>query len=99
MPLQFSRVRIERNYRTGIKIVAASFVAIPVRSRIAYAPIRQVELRIVGAGHPNGSSTVFPRIRIGWPCLVTGLARSGYGVKAPGFFSCFCVVCGDEPAD
>ena len=54
VPLQFSRVGVERDHAVGIQVVGGrARVAVPARVRIAGSPERQVRFRIVAAGVPD----------------------------------------------
>ena len=88
--LHGARVGIERDHRTRVEVVAGVEVARP-RTRVANAPERQVELRVVRALNPDRPAAVLPvvpspglgpwlarrRDRIGPPQRLTGLCVEG----------------------
>src|ERR1051326_7142725 len=96
IPLQVASVGIERDDAAGIEIVAIADVAIHVRPRIADAPIDEIQLRIVGAGDPGGSSTELPRLA--GPAIAPGFAVGGNSVESPDALSGVRVVSIDKPA-
>src|SRR2546428_13600201 len=71
MPFEFSRVRVERQHRVAVKIVAVSLGAVVVGAGIAWGPVQQPRLRIVGASEPRRGAAVLDRTsppRFGtWP--------------------------------
>ena len=71
--------------------------AIKVRARIAGAPVRQVEIGIVGAGHPDGAAAMFPIASA--PAIVAGLIRIGNRIEVPGLFAGLGFEGGDEAAN
>src|SRR5690348_9543958 len=81
MPLQLARVRIEREERAGVQVVARPALAVPVRVRVADAPIEQVQLRIVGARQPRRAAAALPDLA--FPRVAARLAGSGNRVEAP----------------
>src|SRR5262249_28168272 len=99
MPFQLAGIGIEGNNGTSIEVVALALIAVAIRAWISDAPVCQVAVRIVGTCHPDRSSAVLPGIAVCRPSLMAGFARSGNGVKAPGFFPGLCIVCRDEAAD
>ena len=109
MPFQLAGVGVERDDRIGVEVVAWPLRAVVVGAGVADAPIRQVELRIVGAGHPDRAAAVLPGVgiaealRVGFgqrlPRLVAGLAGRRNRVEAPCLLAGRRVVGGDEAAD
>src|SRR6266852_6307062 len=105
MPLELTRVGIERNDRSRVQVVARPLSRVVIGPWVPDAPIGQIEIRIVGAGDPDRATSAFPSLRIAIcgghrgavpPRLVTLLARSRNGVEAPGFLARFCIVGGEE---
>src|SRR5882672_328132 len=82
VPLEPTRVGIQREYTIGIEIIAGPWTAIEIRCRITRAPIQRVEFGVVGSRHPSGAAA--PQIRIAWPAFRAGLARAWNGPEAPG---------------
>ena len=72
---------IQREQRAGIEVVAGADVAVVVRTRIARAPVEQVQLRIVGAGQPRRRAAVLPRVAA--PRVRARLTRRRHGPEAP----------------
>ena len=97
MPLELTGVGVERDDRFAVEVVAGAAIAVPVGTRIADAPVGQIEIGIVGAGHPDRAAAGLPRIA--GPRLVSALARTGNGVEAPGLLAGAGVERGDKPAD
>src|SRR2546428_11097987 len=89
-------------------MAAGPLRAVVIRTDVAGAPVRQVEPWIVGAGHPDRTATMFPRVRIAeglglgrtaFPRLGTGLTRRGDCVEPPRFASGHGVIGSDEAPD
>src|SRR4029077_12977352 len=108
VPLQFSRVRVERDDRIGVEVVAGPLLAVVIRADVADAPVRQIQLRSGGAGQPNRSAAVFPRVgiakafalrRTALPRVRSLFAWRRNRVEAPRLFSCRHVIRGNESAD
>ena len=97
IPFQLAGVGIERDHGIAVEIGALANVAVPVGTGIADAPVGQIQLRIVGAGNPDGSAAVLPGIAR--PCLMAGLARAGDRVEPPGFFAGRGIVGREKPAN
>src|SRR5687768_13636104 len=72
---------LERDDAIRIKIRALSCLSIEVGCGIADTPVDEIEVGIVGAGHPRGASSEFPAVP--QPGLVPLFARPGDSVKAP----------------
>ena len=81
MPARRAGVPVQRDQGAGVQVVAGARVAVPIRPRIVDAPINQVELGIVGARHPGGSTAGLPRVT--GPGFVAGFARPRDCPKAP----------------
>ena len=97
VPAERAGRRIQRNQRAAVQVVALAGVAVPVRRRIPDAPVEQVEFRIVGAGQPRRRASSLPALTR--PRLVTRLAGSWNGLKAPCPRAGLRVVGIDETAD
>ena len=78
--LQRARVRIERDHGAGVEVVAGVEVARP-RPRVADAPEREVELRVVRALDPDRPAAVLPVVAL--PGVRAGLARRRDRVGSP----------------
>ena len=100
MPAQLSRVGVERDDRRGVQVVAFALEAVVVGAGVARAPEREIEIRIVRAGHPDRSAAVLPRLLIGAaPRAEAAVGRTGGRVEAPDLFARLHVVRVDEAAD
>jgi hypothetical protein len=97
VPLQFTRVGVERDGGIGIEIVAEASSAVRYRTGVPGAPVGQVEIRVVRPGVPYSTASGLPGIAR--PGLTARLTRCWNGVKAPDFFSCCHLECSDEAAD
>src|SRR2546426_4689164 len=97
MPLELPRIGVDRDCRIRVQVVALAIVAVPVRRGIACAPDDQVELGIVGTGHPGWRATVLPFV--GGPGLISLLAGSGNCPKTPAALSGLDVIRVEESAD
>src|SRR5439155_12912365 len=97
VPLEPSRVRIERDDAVRIEIVARPLIRVPVRTGIADSPIHQIQIGIVRSGQPDRRTTVLPVVAL--PRLVARLVRARNRVEAPGFATGLRVICGDEAAN
>ena len=96
MPLQFSGLRIQRDDRIRVEVVAFAIVAVEIRRRIAGRPIEGVELRIVGACQPRGRSRV--RDAASLPRFRSRLAWRRHRPEAPHFFARCLIECGEKAA-
>ena len=96
IPFELSRIRIEGDYRAGIKIIAVTSLCVHIRPRIPRRPVNQIQLGIKGAGHPSRAPGVFRREIA--PGFGTRLTSSGNCPEAPEFFSGCSGQCGDKPA-
>ncbi len=97
MPLERAGVGVESEDGVGIEVVPGPLVWIPVRPWIPSPPVRQIEGRIVGAGHPDRAPARLPGVSL--PRVVAGLAGSGNGVKAPDFLAGARIMRSHEAAD
>src|SRR2546426_10854897 len=97
MPLELPRIGVDRDCRIRVQVVALAIVAVPVRRGIACAPDDQVELGIVGTGHPGWRATVLPFV--GWPGLIPFFTRSWNGPEPPAPSPGFRVVGVEESAN
>src|SRR5207244_13166939 len=89
---------IQRQQRTGIKVVAWTVVAVPVWSWVSRHPIERAQLRIVRAGEPRRSSAGLPAV-LAAPRLAAGLTGSGNRVTPPDALAGLRVVGVDESAN
>ena len=80
VPPELAGVRVERDDRIGVEVVAGPLRAVVVGADVADAPVGQVELRIVGARQPDRPAAVLPGLGIADGRV--GGARSH--VSAPG---------------
>ena len=80
MPLDLAGLRVEREHRAGIEIVAGAHGRVE-RSRIADAPIDRVQLRIIRAGDPGRSAAQLPGVAL--PGIAAGLIGTGDRIGAP----------------
>ena len=83
VPLQGARARIDGDQRVGVEIVALAVVTVIIRIRIAGAPVQEIELGIVGAGHPRAAAAAFQHTGVGGPRLAAPLPKTGNGVEPP----------------
>src|SRR5215470_1378013 len=96
MPLQFACIRIQRDDRARVKIVAGTRISVPVWACVPRAPINEVQFRIVAAGRPYRAAAVLPALAA--PRLVARFARFGNHMEAPFLVSVLCVECCDVTA-
>ena len=96
MPLDRAGVRVDRDGRGGVEVVAGPLIAEPRRA-VAGAPEGDVGLGVVGAGHPDRGAAALPGVAL--PGVVAGLARTGDGVGLPHLLAAVGIVGGDEAAD
>jgi hypothetical protein len=97
MPLQFSRVRIQRDDAVAVEVVAFAIVAVPIGPGITDAPIRQIQFGIVRTGQPDRGASGFPRVPL--PRFEAGFAGSGHEIEAPRFVAGGDVKRGEESTD
>src|SRR6185503_20766490 len=96
MPLQRAGIRIQREERIGVEIGARTALAIPVRVRIAGAPVEQVQRRVVGAGEPRRRAAALPDVAL--PGVAARFARRRNRVEAPQALAALRIVRIDEAA-
>src|SRR5207247_2283228 len=89
-------LRLERDHRVRVQVVAQAMVAEVIRPRIARGPEHEIELRVVGARHPGRAAAVLGELPL--PAVRTRLARVRHGPEAPCFLSGRDVERRDEPA-
>src|SRR5579859_3846214 len=95
MPFQLAGIGIQGYQAARVKIVAGAIVSVEIRSRIARAPVDEVELGIVGAGNPGRAATALPRIAT--PGGAAWLAFGRDSPEAPDPLSGIDIVSVDEP--
>ena len=96
MPFQPPALRVERDDRVRVQIVARTIVADQIGRRIPRRPVQRVELRIVGAGQPRRGAGM--RDALALPRLRRALARRRRGPEAPRFLPRLLVERRDEAA-
>jgi len=72
---------IDRQQRAGVEVISGADVAVPVGSRVADAPVQEVQSRVIGAGQPGRAAARLPALLA--PGLVPRLAGSGDRVGPP----------------
>ena len=93
---QLAGVGVKGHHRRRVEVVAGALVADPL-GRIAGAPVREVELRVVRPGDPDGYSARAPRVTL--PGVRSRLARSRDRERLPRGAAGSSVQGLDEPAD
>src|SRR5262245_13242096 len=78
--LQRASVRIQGNHRVGVEIISTALLP-DEGARIASAPIRQIEWRIITAGDPDRRATSLPGLAR--PALAAGFTRTWNCVSLP----------------
>ena len=94
--LQRARLDVERDDGVRVEVVAGARVAGPW-ARVAGAPVREPELRIEAARHPDGRAAGAPRVA--GPGVVAGLAGRGDRVGFPDLLAGVRVERDDEAAN
>ena len=86
MPPQLARVGIQRDHRARVEIVTRALCPVEIRTRIADAPVRQVELRVIRPRHPDRTAAVTPGLRIAVCGRVRRARQPGLmpGLSGPG---------------
>src|SRR5215468_6560351 len=95
IPDALTGLRPHREHRVGEQIVALAGARVPGR-RIADAPIDEIELRIIGAGHPARATT--GELRIAFPALGARLALGRNGVGPPEMLAGLGIVAFEQAA-
>ena len=80
MPFDLAGLRLEREHRAGVEVVAGAHRRVE-RAGIADAPIDRVQLRIVGAGDPGRSAAELPGVAL--PGVAAGLFGTGDRMGPP----------------
>src|SRR6185369_248348 len=83
VPAVFTRLRVERDDRIGIQVVARAHGAVEVGPRIARGKVEKAELGIDRRRLPNRSAAVLPDLAVLRPRLVAALARGWDRVERP----------------
>ena len=96
VPLHLPGVGVERHHRVGVEVVAHAHGAVVVGSWVSSAPVDQIQLGVVGAGHPGGRPAPAPRIAR--PCPAVGVVGAGGRVETPLALARVDVVGVHEPA-
>ena len=81
MPLQLPGIRVKRDNRIAVQIVALPDITVEIRRRVPNRPIQQVQLWIVASGQPCGATRMHPRVPR--PALRARLARPRDAVEPP----------------
>src|SRR5579863_1115167 len=81
VPLQFSGIGVKSQQATGVEIVAGANAAVVVGGGIARSPVKSVQVRIIGAGHPCRAAAV--QIGVARPALVALFTGTGNGPEVP----------------
>src|ERR1035441_8448975 len=81
MPFQRSRGGVESDDAARIKVVSAPVGGVQVRRGVSHAPIEEVEIGVVGAGHPCRAAAEAPTVA--GPGFRAFLARRRDRVEAP----------------
>src|SRR5262245_19645949 len=97
MALDLAVVRVERDNRRGVEVVARPLIAEPWRG-IAGAPKGHVAFWIVGGRDPDRAATALVVIATRGPRLAARLAWCGYGVGLPQFLAGLGIERSDKPA-
>ena len=97
IPLDRAGRDVERDHRRDIEVVARTLIA-DRRPAVARAPVGEVRLGIVVAGHPHGRAAGLPVIAFR-PRLAARLAGRGHGVGAPALLARLEIEAGDEAAN
>src|SRR5688572_7597380 len=97
MPFELAGVRVERDDRIGIEVVAGTLCGIPIRSGVADSPVRQVQVWVIGACDPDRRASVLPVVAL--PGFVAGLTGPGDCVETPYLTTSPRVECGDEASN
>ena len=81
MPLQRTRIGVERHDAARVEVVARPHITVHVRPRIAGAPIDQVQIRIVRPRNPGRTPAALPGVAV--PGLVSRLTRTRHRPEPP----------------
>ncbi len=68
-PHQLPRIRIQRNQRAGVEIIARPRAAVQNRSRVPGSPVNQIQLGIICPGNPRHSSRGLLRSPSRWRAI------------------------------
>ena len=80
-PCELTRVRIERDDAAGVQVVAGAHLSVEHRCRITRAPEHQVQVRVVGAGHPYIAAGRLALGTHGVGCDPVPLRRARVGIQ------------------
>src|SRR5690606_23192097 len=97
MPDDFTGIRVQRQGGVGVeqRSITRAAQRLGQRRGNARTPIGQVQLGVVGAGHPRGSVEARFQRQVA-PAVATFFTRTRDGVTAPDFFARIHVIGGNE---
>src|SRR4051812_39555121 len=96
MPLQLTRVEIQRQNRARVQIVAPAIIPVEIRTGVPGGPVHRPRLRIVTPRQPRRTASVIDVAAL--PGLRARLAARRNGPEPPNFFAGLLVVRGQESA-
>jgi hypothetical protein len=64
IPSELAGFGFERLNGIAVQIVAPPFIAIVIQTWVSSGPVQQIELRIVGPGHPGGPAAVLGELSL-----------------------------------
>src|SRR5262249_52223856 len=97
IPLDYSCRGVNRQQRTGVKIVAGPRVSIPIRPRIASAPVKQIQFWVIRTCEPRRACACLPTVAA--PGFAPRFFRPGNRPATPGKFSGLRVISVEESAN
>src|SRR5438552_3186624 len=97
MPARLAGLDVDRDERARVEIVALARIAVPVGTRIARAPVEQLQRGIVRAGQPRRAAAVHPAVA--GPRLAAGFAGRWHREEAPDLLAGLRIVRVEESAN
>lgn len=96
VPFELSRIWIQRQQGTGIKVVAGAHAGVVIGRGIAGAPVEDIEIGIVGTRDPRGPAAV--QVEVPGPAFIAFFAGAGDRPKTPLLLPGLRIVCRYEAA-
>ena len=85
VPPALAGVRVQGNHGIREQVVPQAHIAVPVRPRVAHAPVHEIQFGVVAGCDPDGGPASLPRVS--GPSVVAELSRAWDRVEAPAALS------------
>src|SRR5947209_14152290 len=96
VPAEFSGARIESYHTVRKEVGPGTFLTQEGGRRVAYAPVQEIQLRVISPGRPGGGSARLPGVAR--PRVMPEFPRTRHRIELPQKASVARRICRDEPA-